>query len=450
MKAIFGKNILTQAGLGPACIIIENGVIKDVHPELPKSFTGTAEDMGNLLVMPGVVDPHVHINEPGRTEWEGFECATRAAAAGGITTVVDMPLNCDPVTIGAEALKEKIKHMRDRLWVDVGLWGGATPGSLDKLPALINAGVLGVKSFLIDSGLPDFPPMDGESLIEAVEIIAKAQIPYLIHAELNRSIGAPPIEITGDYRTFLNSRPRKWENDAIDLLIGLARKHHCKIHIVHLSSSDRLNELRLAKNEGVPITVETCPHYLTISAATISAGKTLYKCCPPIREESNKEKLWEGLKNGTIDYIASDHSPCTPALKYMQEGDMARAWGGISSLQLSLPLIWTEARKRNIPVELVAQWMSSRPAECAGLKNKKGEIAKGRDADLVVWDPQEKFQVTRNMLYHRHQETPYLGRTLYGVVHKTFLRGFKIYDHGRFSHKGLGEVLLKEKKKWSF
>jgi len=443
VKAFTGNRVLTQIGLEKACILVKQGRVEAVLPSLPSGFTGPVEDAGDLVILPGLVDSHVHINEPGRTEWEGFETATQAAAAGGITTVVDMPLNCSPVTTSASALATKISSLQGKLWVDTGFWGGIISGSLEDLPALLKAGVLGVKSFMIDSGLDEFPHLSLDELSQATQALSGSRIPYLIHAEFDENPDATA-QIDTSYESFLNSRPRGFENRAIEILIELSKKHGCKIHIVHLSSSDALEMLDQARAENLDITVETCPHYLLLHSEDISDGDTLFKCCPPIREKENSEKLWEALKQGRIDFVVSDHSPCTPRLKSLETGSFDTAWGGISSLQLSLPLIWTEARKRNFTLEELSRILSASPANLAGLAHRKGRISPGLDADLIFFNPDAKQTIHRDQIYHRHKLTPYVDREVIGVIEKTFLRGEPIFYDGTPVDKPLGQPLLRE------
>lgn len=402
---VSSDRVLTPEGLRPATIHIEDGTIVDVG----------AGGNGPGVILPGLVDTHVHVNEPGRAEWEGFESATKAAAAGGITTIVDMPLNSLPVTVTRAAFEEKLRATDGKLWVDCGFWGGVVPSSVADLPDLLAAGVLGVKSFLIDSGIAEFPPMSPADLERAMPKLAGA--PYLIHAEL---ASGPSREVGDEYASFLASRPRAWENEAVELMIGLAERHRCRVHIVHLSSADALPALSAAKARGVPITAETCPHYLTLRAEEVGRGETVYKCCPPIREDANREALWRGLEDGTIDFIVSDHSPCLPEMK---RGDFGTAWGGIGALEFSLPVVWTEARRRGIGIERVARWMSAAPAEFAGLR--KGRIAPGEDADLIVFDPDAEF------VAHGRRPTPYDGRRLVGVVREAYVRGEVVGAEGR-------------------
>lgn len=431
-----GARVLVGDAFVPASIRTLAGRIVDVGPF--DAFSGAnAIDVGARALLPGLVDAHVHINEPGRTEWEGFETATRAAAAGGITGVVDMPLNCTPVTTTRDALRAKTRAAEGKVAVDVTSWGGVVPGNARELPSMIEAGVPGFKCFLVHSGIDDFPHVTEGDLLEAMPILASHGSVLLVHAELPGPIDEASAEIARShadpraYSTFLRSRPRASENQAIAMMIGLAKKTKCRVHVVHLSSSDALPMIARAKSEGVPLTVETCPHYLTFAAEDVPPGETQFKCCPPIRERENREKLWEGLADGTIDAVVSDHSPCTPALKRREVGDFMQAWGGISGLQLGLSAVWTEAKKRGFSLVDVVRWMSARTAKLAGLDDRKGSIAKGKDADFVVFDEDATIEVTPERLRHRHAVTPYLGRTLSGVVERTFLRGEEIMGAAR-------------------
>jgi allantoinase len=437
------KNVCADGKLEPRWIEIEGGKIRSVLERPPGK--GRIEDVGDLAVLPGVVDSHVHVNEPGRTEWEGFETATQAAAAGGATTLVDMPLNCIPVTVSAAALKEKLGAVRGKLAVDVGFWGGATSDNGGELPGLLDAGVLGVKTFTIDSGIPEFPPMTLEQIDRAMPELARRGLPYLFHAELDDGVHRAQ---GPDYETFLLSRPKSWENNAIEGILRLAEKHRARVHIVHLSSAEALPLISRAKMRGVRVTVETCPHYLCLSAAQVgkyepAAERTLFKCCPPIREEENRRALWQGLKAGVIDMIVSDHSPCTPALKRFAEADFGTAWGGIASLQYTLPLLWTEGLAQDVSLPQLARWTAAAPAQLAGLERRKGVIAPGMDADFAVFDPGKAWTVTEAATYHRHKGSPYRGRTLQGKVVRTILRGETIYDDGKFPSRTRGEFLLK-------
>lgn len=390
------------------------------------------------VLLPGLVDTHVHVNEPGRTAWEGFATATKAAAAGGVTTIVDMPLNSVPPTVSAAALALKRRAAAGQVFVDVGFWGGAVPGNTDDLQPLHDAGVFGFKCFLAPSGVDEFPPLDAREAELAMEEVARLGSLLIVHAEDAATLTRAPAADGPGYRGFLASRPRAAENDAVAEVIALARRTGARAHILHLSSSDALPAISQAKRDGVALTAETCPHYLTLVAEDIPDGATAFKCCPPIREASNRELLWKGLVDGTIDAVVSDHSPSTIDLKHLDDGDFARAWGGIASLQLGLPLVWSEARRRGIRLEKVVEWMSARPATLAGLA-RKGGIALGFDADLVVFAPDSEFVVDVHRLHHRNPLTPYDGRTLSGVVRETFLRGGRVdfaEPRGRLLRRG--------------
>ncbi|MCJ8268856.1 MAG: allantoinase AllB, partial [Psychrosphaera sp.] len=356
---------------------------------------------------------------------EGFNSSNQAAAAGGITALVDMPLNCIPVTINKAALEEKLEAVHDKLWVDCGFWGGVVPDSVDDLDELLGAGVLGVKSFLIDSGIEEFPNVAAQDIRRALPILAKHDVPYLIHAELDTECKPPPV-IGDNYQSFLASRPKHWENEAVSLMVELsaeaqANGHDCKVHIVHLSSAEALDSIAKAKAQGLAFTAETCPHYLTLFSEAIPNGKTLFKCCPPIREDANREILWQAVQDGRISFIVSDHSPCTPQLKHIDSGDVEKAWGGISALQFGLPLIWTEAKNRGFSLVDISRLMSFETAKCAGLSSIKGQISPGFDADFAVFDDSVEYQITNDMIKHRHKITPYEGRTVCGQINRTYL-----------------------------
>ncbi len=433
------RRVLVEGGPREAAVVVRDGKVAEVLPHGAAPSGLRLLDVDDLVVMPGVVDCHAHINEPGRTEWEGFETATRAAAAGGITTVVDMPLNSIPATTSAEALRLKAASAEGRCAIDYGFWGGVIPGNVGELEAMVDAGVTGFKCFLIHSGVDEFPAVKREDLERAMPVLARRGVPLIVHAELSPE--EHPLE--GDartYKSYLASRPRHWENDAIRLMVELARQHGTRVHIVHLSSSDALPVLADARREGLPVSAETCPHYLTFTAEEIADGATHLKCAPPIREAENRELLWEGLRRGDIDMVVSDHSPCTPALKHLDKGDFGAAWGGIASLQFSLPAVWTEAKRRGHGLETLSRWMSQAPARLVGLHGTKGTLAPGADADFVVFDPEATFTVESSQVLHRHSVTPYAGRTLSGVVEMTFVRGAKVYEraastprpHGRW------------------
>jgi allantoinase len=376
----------------------------------------------DAVLLPGLVDSHVHVCEPGNTEWEGFATATRAAAAGGITTLVDMPLDSVPTTVSTDALHAKRAAADGRCHVDVGFWAGAVPGNLGELAPLHEAGVLGFKCFLADSGTDDFLPVSAGQMEQALSVLRGFGTPLLIHAESAEAAAAIGEASGRRYADYLASRPRGVENLAVAQVIEAARRTGGHAHIVHLSSSDALPMIASARREGVPVTAETCPHYLALAAEEIADGATACKCSPPIREAANRELLWDGLRDGVLDLVVSDHSPSTAAMKELGSGDFGAAWGGISSLQLGLPVVWTQARRRGFTLGDVAAWMAERPARLAGLSGK-GRIAPGYDADFCVFAPDESFTVDPARLHHRHPVTPYAGHRLRGVVRDTILRG---------------------------
>ena len=428
-RGLKSSAVVTDDKVIAATVVLAGERIEDVVVGDTGLAPGCVEDLGDRVISPGLVDCHVHINEPGNTAWEGFETATQAAAAGGVTTLVDMPLNSLPVTTSAEALAEKLAASHGKRYVDVGFWGGVVPDNAGALAGLAEAGVLGCKAFLVHSGLDQFPHTTRADLARAMPILRDLGLPLLAHAELDLGVAAPgqPVDHRR-YRSYLASRPRAWEDAAIALLIELCRETRCAVHIVHLSSSSSIAPLRHAKQEGLPITAGTCPHYLCVSAEAIPDGATTFKCAPPIREAENRESLWAALFEGVIDFVISDHSPCTPALKRLDEGDFQAAWGGIASLQLGLPAIWSEGRRRGATLPQLARWMSSAPARFAGLGKRKGRLQKGHDADLVVWSPHAPFTVAAPQLFFRHKLSPYLGRRLSGTVQRTLVRGHEVFD----------------------
>ncbi|MER8091823.1 allantoinase AllB [Streptomyces goshikiensis] len=419
--------VITPGGTRAASVAVAAGKITAVlahDAEVPAG--ALLEDFGDDVLLPGLVDTHVHVNDPGRTEWEGFWTATRAAAAGGITTILDMPLNSLPPTTTVDHLRVKQDVARAKAHVDVGFWGGALPDNVKDLRPLHDAGVYGFKCFLSPSGVEEFPQLDQERLATSLAEITGFGGLLIVHAEDPHHLESAPQNPGPKYADFLASRPRDAENTAIQNLIDQARRLNARVHVLHLSSSDALPLIAAAKAEGVRITVESCPHFLTLTAEEVPDGATEFKCCPPIREAANQDLLWDALADGTIDCVVSDHSPSTADLK---TGDFATAWGGISSLQLGLPAIWTEARRRGRTLEDVVRWMSAAPAALAGL-DAKGAIEAGRDADFAVLAPDETFTVDPAELHHRNQVTAYAGKTLYGVVKSTWLRGTRIADHG--------------------
>jgi allantoinase len=448
--------------IAPASIHVRDGKILRIggYDETP-AMADLIEAEPDSVIMPGLVDTHVHVNEPGRTQWEGFRTATRAAAAGGVTTVIDMPLNSIPATTSLDGLLTKLEAARGQCSVDVGFWGGVVPGNTHELASLAAAGVVGFKCFLIHSGVDEFPNVTEPDLRQAMPELTKLGALLIVHAELPGPINRTGIvscnnreseSLTNSknicptrYRTFLDSRPRAAENEAIALMIQLGREFDTRIHIVHHSSADALPILSAAKASGLKLTVETCPHYLTFAAEEVPDGATEFKCCPPIRENENKEQLWTALQDGTIDMVVSDHSPCPPELKLPESGDFLQAWGGISSLQLRLPVIWTEARKRGFSILNLAKWLCRVPAKLVGLEKIKGSIVAGADADFVIWRPDDEFVVEPGMIHHKHKLTPYAGRRFQGTVQSTFLRGKKVYDCGQFVGEPAGLLLTNTK-----
>lgn len=476
---IRGQRVVLPGSIAPASLHLNDGVIARVssYEDVPAGDDyELVEAAEESLVMPGLVDTHVHINEPGRTDWEGFRTATRAATAGGVTTLVDMPLNSIPPTTTVAGLEEKLTAARGQCFVDLGFWGGVVPGNTGELAPLAAAGVVGFKCFLIDSGVPEFPNVTEDDLREALPELARLGTLLIVHAEVpgpisrtgipachsnetsqsaldqesgvqsgsvvERKTGTDRNVCPTEYDTFLRSRPRAAEDEAVALMIKLAREFGTRVHIVHHSSADSLPLLRDAKVAGLKLTAETCPHYLTFAAEEIPDGATQFKCCPPIRERENREQLWSALSSGILDMIVSDHSPCPPEMKLRESGDFLKAWGGISSLELRLPAVWTESKRRGYSLDDVMRWLCDAPAKLVGLDGRKGRLAVGCDGDVVIWNPEKQFQVTGEALHHRHKLTPYEGRILNGVVEKTFLRGRKIYDDGEFIAEPSGVFLM--------
>ncbi|HXH39506.1 MAG TPA: allantoinase AllB [Thermoanaerobaculia bacterium] len=438
------RNIVTPQGIQPATIHVNGRVIERIG-ELDDVPEGApVDDFGELTLIPGLVDSHVHVNEPGRTEWEGFETATRAAAAGGVTTIVDMPLNSIPPTTSVAALEAKVRAIEGKCRVDVALWGGAVPGNAGQLRAMLDAGACGFKCFLVDSGVPEFGHLEPHGLEEALNALRGTGAPLLVHAELPEHLYAP----AGDdrsYASYLATRPVEAEDEAIALVYALARKTGTHAHIVHLSSANGLDALRRARAAHVPLTAETTPHYLYFTAERVPDGATEFKCAPPIRGHANREALWRGLEEGLLSAVVSDHSPCTPELKRMDEGDIAHAWGGIASLQFGLPIVWTEAKKRGIAFETIVSLMTTGPATLAGLGDRKGRLEAGYDADIVVIDPEARFVVRTEHVEHRHKVTPYAGETLTGVVKATYVRGHKVWQDGLHLGNAIGEWVTRAK-----
>jgi allantoinase len=448
-----GRRVVTPEGVRPAALHVRGGRIERItrYEEAPSG--GQVIEAGTAVVMPGLVDSHVHVDEPGRTEWEGFETATRAAAAGGVTTIVDLPLNSIPATTSRQAFAEKLAAAEGKCHVDVGFWGGIVPENArhpGEIAGLLAAGVLGFKAFLVPSGVDEFGWVGEADLRAAMPELARRKAVLLVHAELPGPIeeAAGVWEVTDpselrQYSRWLDSRPAAAEVEAIELMIRLVRDTGCRVHIVHLATPAALPALRAARAEGLPITVETCPHYLTFCAEEIQDGAVAFKCAPPIRSRADREGLWEAMRARQIDLIASDHSPCPPELKAIETGDFRAAWGGISSLQVGLSALWTAARERGFSLTDLTSWVCSAPARLAGIDALKGSIAPDHDADLVIWEPEMRLTVNPADLQHRYAITPYAGRTLFGVIRSTLLRGETVYHQGAFLHRPTGRPILR-------
>ena len=445
LKAFLSRRVVTPDGIKPAAVLVKDGRIVNVVPPDQLSARISVKDFGKAAILPGLVDSHVHINEPGRTEWEGFRTATRAAAAGGYTLLVDMPLNCLPATTTVAALEAKRKAASGQCRVNWMAWGGVVSDNQKHLEGLAVAGVPGFKCFLIHPGMDGFTMVNEQELRAALPHVAGTGLPLLVHAELPGPVEAATQRLAGAdwsrYSTYLQSRPDEAEVSAIRLMISLCREVRFHLHIVHLATSQALEMLRAAKAEGLPVSVETCPHYLHFSSEKIADGQTLLKCAPPIRSHENREELWQGLQEGVIDLVATDHSPCPPEMKRLRERDFQTAWGGIASLSLALPVMWTEASTRGFTLAHVARWMAEGPARLAGWESRKGRIAKGYDADFVAFDPDAEFVATEERLYYRHRVSPYMGEKLRGVVQATYLRGNCVFADGEFHGEPSGREL---------
>ncbi|KAH8089895.1 allantoinase [Cristinia sonorae] len=438
----------------PATIVVDalTGKIIDLQHGLAQraQFPGITDsewfDADDHLILPGLVDAHVHLNEPGRTDWEGFWTGTRAAASGGVTTLIDMPLNSIPPTTTVNNFEQKKHAARGQCWTDVGFWGGVIPGNQAHLRPLVEARVKGFKCFLIESGVEEFPCVAEADLRDAMKELEGSTTVLCFHAELETGLPDDHEHSSANatlYETFLHSRPQSLETAAIELITRLHAEHPTlRLHIVHLSASNALPLIRAARSSGLPLTVETCFHYLTLDATSIPNGRPEFKCCPPIREAANRDELWDALKKGDIDCVVSDHSPCVAELKNLDEGDVMNAWGGISTLGLGLSLLWTEGRKRGVSVRDIVRWCCEETAKHAGLQNSKGALRVGMDADLIVWDPEAEVKVTKESLNFKNKLTPYEGLSLKGRVLKTFLRGNLVYDSVTgFEEKPIGQLL---------
>lgn len=448
LQALRSSQVVTPQGIRPGAVLVEGEQIVAVVPHGEVPAGATCQDFENAALLPGLVDSHVHMNEPGRTDWEGFQTGTRAAAAGGYTMLVDMPLNCVPSTVNVEALEAKRQSARGQCWIDWAAWGGVVPGNHEHIIELARAGVAGFKCFLVHSGIEEFAMVGEQELRQALPAIAKSGLPLLVHAEMPGPIEAATAQLADEdwtlYHNYLRSRPDQAERSAIEFMLSLCREYGFRLHIVHLATAFALGILGAARSEGLTVSVETCPHYLHLRAEDIANGATECKCAPPIRDKVNREKLWQGLKDGVIDMIVTDHSPCPPGLKRRIDGDFRNAWGGIASLSLALSVVWTEAKPRGFSLTDIARWMAEKPSELAGCESRKGRLAAGYEADIVVFDANREFEVTPDRLHHRHKVSPYIGEKLCGVVKRTYARGRLVYDNGHFLGNPDGREVRRE------
>ncbi len=440
-KAIYSNRCWIDNSFKDATIYFTD-VIEKIIIGKPDSFNNIL-NVGDLIVMPGIIDIHVHVNEPGRTDWEGFDTATQAAAAGGITSIIDMPLNASPVSTTLQAFNEKLSASENKLNVNVGFYGGIVPGNFSDIDELIQAGVYGFKAFLTHSGIDEFPNVAEADLNEVMPVLAKHNIPLLVHCELSddkhgEELNADP----RSYSAYLKSRPKTWEDEAVKLMINLCRKHDCAVHIVHVSSSTALTLIEDAKKENLKITAETCPQYLLFNAEDIPNGSTIHKCAPPIREKENNQQLKNALQTGILDLIATDHSPAPPSLKEIKSGDFKEAWGGIAGLQFLLSASYT-ALKNQLPIESYIPLITSRPAKVLNIE-RKGLIRQGYDADLTIWNPSEDFIIKESDIFHKHKISPYVIKELSGKVHQTYVNGELVFDKGIITNKNKGKWLLKK------
>lgn len=440
---IHSKRCFINKNFKEATLHIKNKIIFQVFEGLHRIEDIPFLDYGNLIVMPGIIDAHVHINEPGRTDWEGFDTATKAAAIGGVTTLIEMPLNASPVTTTVDAFNIKQKAAEQKLHVNCGFYGGIIPSNEKDIEALIKAGVFGIKGFLTHSGIDEFPNISKANLEAIAPILKKYNIPLLLHCELTDD-KVPKVVNPKSYQNYLHSRPQHWETNAINLALDIQKRFDIKVHIVHLSASEAIERVKNRKQKTNKLTVETCPHYLYFNAETIPDASPIYKCAPPIREQSNNDTLWNFLLDGGFNFLASDHSPAPPERKQLEEGDFFKAWGGISGLQFTLPILFSESKKRGLPLEKLIPLLTQNPALFLGLEHQKGQLKKGFDADITVWDDTKQFQILEKNIQHKHKATPYLNEMVFGKVIHTFVNGVQVVENSKLKTLKAGKLLLKK------
>ncbi len=441
---IYSKRCFINNELIEATLHIKDKKIHSIFKGYNRLKTYPFFNYQNLIIMPGIIDAHVHINEPGRDYWEGFHTATKAAACGGVTTLIDMPLNANPVTTTVEAFKIKQKATRDKLHVNCGFYGGVVPSNSKDIEGLLNEGVFGIKGFLSHSGIEEFPNVSKAHLETIAPILKKHDIPLLLHCELEDK-DVPTVINPKSYQEYLDSRPQHWETSAIELALQIQQRFDIKVHIVHLSASEGIDIIKERKQTTNKLTVETCPHYLYFNSENIPDASTLHKCAPPIRTKHNNDLLWRYLLNDGFDFLASDHSPAPPKIKQLESGDFFKAWGGISGLQFTLPILFTEGQKRGLSLEKLIPLLTKKPARFLGLNNRKGELKNGFDADITIWDD-VKDTITENNIEHKHKATPYLGQKIKGKIIHVFVNGCQVVKDSKMISEGKGTLLLKKNK----
>ena len=441
---IYSKRCFIDKNFVEATLHIKNKSIVHIHNSLQKKEDVPFFNYKDLIIMPGIIDAHVHINEPGREDWEGFNTATKAAAIGGITTLIEMPLNASPVTTTANAFQQKLKAATNKLHVNCGFYGGVIPSNLNDIEDLINSGVFGIKGFLTHSGIDEFPNITKTHLETVAPILKKYDVPLLLHCELS-DYNVPVVKNPKHYQDYLKSRPQHWETNAIDLAIDIQKRYDIKVHIVHLSASEGIERIQKRKNETEKLTVETCPHYLYFDAENIPDEAPIYKCAPPIREKTNNDMLWNFLLDDGFNFLASDHSPAPPERKQLESGDFFKAWGGISGLQFSLPVLFTESKTRGLALEKLILLLTKKSAKFLGIDHKKGELKAGFDADITIWDDASAFKITEDLIQHKHKATPYLNETVFGKVIHTFVNGVQVVENSKLVRLEQGQLLLKDK-----